>query len=749
MLHPRRMRGTLGWLCTVARVPDRRCMEAKLSRRDLLSGTARLAAGAAISAPALRLVAAPTARAATASGGTGLTEAGYWAFIDPIAERLDHLWDGRDRCYGVGGEAESAINAALLTIHAIAALRGHRGSARADDRARVLAGRLCESPPWSERPHATRPDKMFHVGGWLASVRSPEAGMEKSVDPKVAEALACAWRARDVLGLDATAAQRMAALVQRCAHGPFFRYPNVRLNQINWNAELFAHAATMTGDSSLLRRDYYLHMRRFVAGVHRPWLADRRVRPVYGGSTNLGPGYRFNYLTTRPPGDAFNLDSAEYANITVHFLLWYAQARAAGMSPLPRADRELLTAWVERVLLGYWTHAGFLNWDSGLGLKRWQIGKTFAFAQQGLLAIARADDFHARPEMAGWAKHIFDRGMALYTSWADADGGGTLAPAWLHGVRAEIGGGDASKILFGARMAANAARAIDLGLGERDALEPPPFYAYDPDIGRLAVSTPSYSTAVLAANHGAVGYGGTELARLYDGDGRPVATIGGRPPAAFGVVVRDLANRTLLASQTARLQPSLADPPLRLLHAPRGTGRVVAHPRHAYAAPFRQLEARGTVAARDVRIVSRHRFRADHVETTWTVTSSGMARRSVDVLFPGWTGAARIDAILHDGSRVELGARPMSLAPVAWWHLHGERSGYVVVVADRTAMHGTARALATTPQRYEPRPGPTLALRLVRATRFRRRTLTARIAPARDAAEAGRVAAALGAVTGM
>jgi hypothetical protein len=694
-----------------------------------------------MAAPALRLVATPAARAATA--GAGLTEAGYWAFVDPIAERMDHLWDAGSRCYGVSGEAESAINAALLTIHAVAALRDHRGAARADDRARALAERMCQSPPWSERPHPSRPDKMFHVGGWLSSVRSGGAGMEKSVDPKVAEALACTWRAREVVGLDPAIAQRMAALVQRCAHGPFFRYPNVRLNQINWNAEVFAHAATMTGDTSLLRRDYYLHMRRFVAGVHRPWLATRRERPYYGGSTNLGPGYRFNYLTTRPPGDAFNLDSAEYANITVHFLLWYARARGAGMAALPRADRELLTAWVERVLLGYWTHSGFLNWDSGLGLKRWQIGKTFAFAQQGLLAMARAEEFHARPEMGGWAKYMFDRGLSLYTRWADEEGGGTLAPAWLNGVHAEVGGGDQSKILFGARMAANAARAIDLGLSERDAVEPPPFYAYDPDIGRLAVSTPSYSTAVLAANHRAVGYGGTELARLYDGDGRPVATIGGCPPAAFGVVVRDVANRVLLASQTARLQPSLADPPLRLLHAPRGTGRVVAHPRHAYAAPFSRLEARGAVGAGDVRVVSRHGFAADHVETTWTVTSAGRGRRTVDVLFPAWTPAATIDAVLHDGSRVAIGAGPISLARVAWFHLHGERTGYVVVVTGRTEQHATARTLSTTPQRYEPRPGPTLALRLARTERFRRRMLTARIAPARDAAEATRVAAAL------
>ena len=135
-------------------------------------------------------------------------------------------------------------------------------------------------------------------------------------------------------------------------------------------------------------------------------------------------------------------------------------------------------------------------------------------------------------------------------------------------------------------MAANAARAIDLGLGERTAQQPPPVYAYDPDIGRLAVSTPAYSTAILAANHGAVGYGGIELARLYDGDGRPVATIGGRPPAAFGVVVRDVANRTLLASQVSRLPPSLAAPPLRLTRAPRGH-RATWSPTRATPTPRR------------------------------------------------------------------------------------------------------------------------------------------------------------------
>ena len=487
-------------------------------------------------------------------------------------------------------------------------------------------------------------------------------------------------------------------------------------------------------------------MRRFVAGVHRPWLADHRVRPYYGGSTNLGPGYRFNYLTTRPPGDAFNLDSAEYANITVHFLLWYARARAAGMPALPRGDHAVLTAWVERVLLGYWTHSGFLNWDSGLGLKRWQIGKTFAFAQQGLLAIARADDFHARPEFGAWAKYFFDRGLALYTRWADEEGGGTLAPPWLNGVHAEVGGGDGSKILFGARMAANAARAIDLGLGERAAQQPPPVYAYDPDIGRLAVSTPSYSTAVLAANHGAVGYGGIELARLYDGDGRPVATIGGRPPAAFGVVVRDVANRTLLASQTSRLQPSLgrsaAAPDPRA--ARHGARRRPSAPRlrRAVPAPRRPRRRGGGRRPRRHRAPLPRRVRRDHVDRDLGRPRAAQRRRAL----PGvdGRGADRRRAARRHPRRRWAAGRSRSRG---WRGFTCAASAAATwsVVTDRTPMHATARTLATTAQRYEPRPGSTLALRLVRAARFRRRTLTARIAPARDADEAARVAAALGA----
>ena len=159
----------------------------------------------------------------------------------------------------------------------------------------------------------------------------------------------------------------------------------------------------------------------------------------------------------------------------------HAQARAAGMAPLDRTHHALLEAWVERVLLGYWRHAGFLNWDSGLGLTRWQIGKTFAFAQQGLLAIAKSPQFHSRNEFGPWAKYLLDQGFVLYQRWAKEDGDGLFAPPFLNDAHAERGGGQAGKWLFAVRMAVNAARAIDLGLGTAKAAVPKPFYAFDPD----------------------------------------------------------------------------------------------------------------------------------------------------------------------------------------------------------------------------------------------------------------------------
>ncbi len=74
--------------------------------------------------------------------------------------------------------------------------------------------------------------------------------------------------------------------IHRTARGSFWRYPTIRLNQVNWYALMYAADATVTGDNTLLKRDMYLQLKRFFAGV----------RGTASRAGNFGPGMRFHYL---------------------------------------------------------------------------------------------------------------------------------------------------------------------------------------------------------------------------------------------------------------------------------------------------------------------------------------------------------------------------------------------------------------------------------------------------------------------
>src|SRR5215218_6310706 len=399
-----------------------------------------------------------------------LREADYLAVADDVVRRLDRTWIEEERTYSSGGRVTDVVyNAALLTIHAVAAERGHDGPSRNDARARLIAERLCESPPFFSGRRLPNPDTMFHTPGWLGDLGTFDSPMDKAFDPKVAEGLTAAWRARATLGLSPGLANRIVSVVDAVARGPFFRYPYVRLNQINWNAELYAHAAALTGNPELLREDYRRHVRRFVAGARKP-LAPKWAR-------NLSPSYRFQYQVNYA-GSRKNLDSAEYANITLHFIVFYEQALRAGMRPLPEADMRLLRAWAARVQFGYWMHNGMLSWDSGLGFKRWMKAKTWAYAQQGLLTIAASARFWLHRAQGAWAKYVFDRAL-----WQFAIRCAPLAPRHLPSVHLYNVGkeyqGTGSRRVYVARMGANAMRALTLGLADMDAEAPPSFYSFD------------------------------------------------------------------------------------------------------------------------------------------------------------------------------------------------------------------------------------------------------------------------------
>ena len=215
------------------------------------------------------------------------------------------------------------------------------------------------------------------------------------------------------------------------------------------------------------------------------------------------------------------------------------------------------------MLTGYWTHAGYLNWDTGLGFKRWHQGKKLGLSQAALLGIAVC------PELAPhgtWAKHMLDRSFELFDRWVERDRG--LPPANAFSVPS-IDDNESSQVLAAARVQANAAQAAIFGLGRMRGEQPPPLYAYDPDVGRLAITTPTYNTAIVAVSRNAFPYGGMDIARLFDGQQEVAGGVGGRPPASFGVVVRS-GGKLVAASQHAVEQAD--SDPLELLEAPRGTG---------------------------------------------------------------------------------------------------------------------------------------------------------------------------------
>jgi hypothetical protein len=570
----------------------------------------------------------------------------------------------------------------------VAAETGHVGPTRQDARARVLVDRLTSRPAWLGARGA----------GPLTTCWSRDLDRVKrqhaSLEPKVAEALAWAWRARGPLRLSPAAVGRIERTVTRCARSRAWRRVRVA-NQINWNAELYAAAATVSRRADLLRHEYRRQLAGFAAHI---------ARPAPGMATgNLGRGYQFHYDPSEPDTAAINLDAPEYANLVVHAIAHYDEALRHGMRPLPARSMRRMQNWVTRLLAGSWTHAGYLNWDTGKGWRRWHSAQYWAFAQQGLLAIATSPRFWRHRVYGRWAKALFDSGLDLYRRRADANGG--RAPEHMFGVHALMEEYDC----FCARMLANAARAVALDLGSRPSQDPPPLYAFDSDTGRLAITTPRYSTAIVPDNRSAFAYGGIDPARLFGPRQTVAANVGGVPPAAFGLVVSTPAGREWLASQ----------------HSTSGRLRVSGSRRRA--GPFSVVTARGSVSRGGVRISATHRFRPATIVSRWRATCQGRCRYRVRVQFPTW-GAATITAIGRDGTRRELqpGAARVRLADVATLELG---RGYRLVPLERPR-GATLSAVRVARQRTNPHPGPTLRVELARRGPFHERSLAVRIVPA-------------------
>jgi hypothetical protein len=690
-----------------------------ISRRELIQA----ATLAALSAYSVRgLTFAPAAEAAT------WDRTAYLAYADRIVALIDDKWRYSGHYYAAGQSGETSTNANMLLVHAVAAITGHEGRSRQDERGRQLAARLCESPPW--HPGPPRRNVGIYDFGWRNTMSNPKGSQHPVIDAAVARSLAAAYHARQQLDLPDSTLSAIRDCLRGSATSTFYSWPKMRLNQINWPIEIYAHAADVLNAPELLRHDTRMQFDRFADGcTHVP---DGMVVPY------LGAGYRFHYLPQSPDAARMNFDSTEYANIVAHAVAFYEQGLRAGMTPLNDAQLRVMKAWIERIVCGYWTHSGYPNWDSGLGFGRWHQAKKFPLSQEGLLGIAAADRFHPTPAHGAWAKWIFDRGLEWYERQVTEAKG--LPPCVFFGVGSEYGAGDDE--LTASRMAANACRAVQLGLHRLRGHEPPPLYAYDPDTGRLAVTTPAYNTAIVLDNHGAFPYGGADPARLFDGDQSVVANVGGKGSAAFGMTVINHATGASTRSQQARGGGSVAHPGLRLIRAPRGAGgHLVAYPTHAYAGRFSDLICEASTRGPSAAIISRHRFRAAYVESRWRLIPrrGRTGAHSVRLTFPSWGKRATVTAVLRDGRRVRVGSERIALRRVAWFHIAGADRGYVVVPRSPN-LPGLARITRPTAQGSAPHPGPTLVFELLAHRRLRPITATVRYAPAKDAADAERVA---------
>ena len=601
------------------------------------------------------------------------------------------------------------------STHAVAALRGTRATAGATSAPGSLRCGLCKSPPFRPRAQPADPALGPALGEPAARARvrdatsrSPGSSQHITVDPKVARALYYAWRAREQLKLPPATVARLVARVRAVAFSPFFRYPNIRLNQINFAAELHACAASMTGDATLLRRDYRSQLGRFLDGAEAlgEAVADREPR----AELQLPPQpVRSAPATARTSSRPSTRTSCWTSSTTT------SRRGAPAWRRSRRARPATLRAWVKRALPAYWTHSGYLNWDTGLYLYRWHLSRYWAWSCQGLLAIASSQNFvNAATSAAGRSTSSTARWRCTSASASAGDRrpprAGQLS---LYGITTKFSEGPHFEL---ARFQALAAEAVLRASARRPSEEPPPLYAFDPLIGRLTVTTPSYNTALVAVSNGAFPYGGIELARLYDASQRVVSHIGGRAPAGFGLVVRAPGSKIVAASQRARgcFTPAAARPPAAV--ASGAIHRGTRYPPRPYAGRFAVLEAEGFAKQEGIHFHSNlpvpRRPDRDRLEGDAQPQRPALGRGAAPEL-----GDAVLNVTLKSGQRSSSATRPTgpgSTCPRSTTSTSTEAGSRAATSRSRALRRPghSPSCCGVGKQSSNPRPGPSIAVRL-------------------------------------
>jgi len=525
-----------------------------------------------------------------------------WAVPDAVSLPLDRLWDEKRGAYvSPGGRISTRLNAELLRLHAAAAQAGHDGPARHDGRVRRIVAYLT-GPAYIDTAEGEKfggsRHNSIHVPGWRQS-SSEVVNQHPSIDATVARGLRAAWLAREQTELSGAARDAIRKDVVAVASSETFRAPARLLNQINWNADLYAAAATVSNDTSLLKDDYRKQLQWFVDHAHEPTVED--------GRPNLSTGNGFFY---QPEADAETTlnqsDTVEYASIVVGALRYYDEAVKAGMEPLDDEDRNTLKAWAAHTVEADWTPSGYLNWETGKAGSRLHLRQYWALALDGVAnGTLGSTGLTGRDPADG--DRLISRGEELFRRWA-AGAGSVLLPATSFGYPSRFAGVRNNRTTASVRLAATIAEwaagcACEGRLAPTLAAKAPMSVRFDPEFRRLAVNGPRYSTAIspTALPTG----GGLEPAWLLDADANSLAALGGGGQGSFGIRLV-AGGQTLLDTQPG---PTMAGA-LGL--------RPVTREKDAYT---------GRVAIGETVVRVTHRFERDRIVTRYLVDP----RRDVEV----------------------------------------------------------------------------------------------------------------------
>lgn len=529
-----------------------------------------------------------------------------WDFADQRSQELDRYWSEEKGYYNTGSN-QMHITMSMLYLHASAAIADRQGASRQDDRVEAITRRLISWPSYIE-DRSESGGGQVHAPGFTLGITSP-GEQHVSFDTQAVNGLTAAVQSGL---LSKSLAREVARKVTRVAKGKIFTAPSLQLNQVNWPLQMWWGQAQITGSDLKARKQFGSYMNIWARGMSAPMPGNK--------VPNLSAGLGLRYSPKAKARGSNLASTTEYANIIYSGFQGYDRLVGRGMKPLSSFDEMMMKAWARRLLYGDWTHSGWPNWDTYHGFSRWHLWRYWPWCAEALVTMSSSRRL-AGAEERGQAAWMLERVLERYRWLLNSK---LLSGSTRYGLQTDFGQ-PADDLVTGARLAAIAARAARSPIAQPQ--QPAGWFWFDKEMQRLAVSSPTYSAAVMAPI-ATPAYGGLELSRLLDSQGRVLTSLGADAAQSGFTPKGGLSTQAGFPAERSNF-----------------TGWAIYGP---YSGSLGQVELVGrTVGAAPVE-VTQH-FEAESITTTYRLRRELSGR----LLIPLW-GAARKAELDRSENRVIL-----------------------------------------------------------------------------------------------